>query len=88
MVICEKLNLQKSSVHKLGKKPENPIFGVLELNILMEQLPIRDFSAITASSNSYFTGKKSLVAPDVSYIVFTLPMSPFGPVPLRDSSLT
>ena len=33
VVICEKLNFQKSSVHKLGKKPENPIFGVLELNI-------------------------------------------------------
>ena len=33
VVICEKLNFQKSSVHKLRKKPENPIFGVLELNI-------------------------------------------------------
>ena len=35
-----------------------------------------------------FYGKMSLVVPDVSYIVFTLPMPPFGPVPFRDSSLT
>lgn len=79
MVICEKPNFQKSKVHELGK---------LELNISMERLPIRDFWAITAASNSNFTEKKSLVVLDISYIVFTLPMPPVGPVPSRDSSLT
>ena len=54
----------------------------------MERLPIRDFWAITAASNSNFTENMSLVVPDISYIVFTLPMPPFGPVPSRDSSLT
>ena len=33
VVICEKLNFQKSKVHELGKNPENKIFGILELNI-------------------------------------------------------
>ena len=87
-VICEKLNFQNSKVYELGKNLENRIFGIVELNISMERLPIRDFWAITAASNSYFMEKKSLVVLDISYIVFTLPMPPFGPVPSRDSSLT
>ena len=75
-------------MYELGKNLENRIFGIVELNISMERLPIRDFWAITAASNSNCMEKKSLVVLDISYIVFTLPMPPFGPVPSRDSSLT
>ena len=82
------MKFPESKAYELGKNLENRIFGILELNISMERLPIRDFWAITAASNSYFMEKKSLVVLDISYIVFTLPMPPFGPVPSRDSSLT
>lgn len=57
VVICEKLNFQNSKVYELGKNLENRIFGILELNISMERLPIRDFWAITAAWNSNFTEK-------------------------------
>ena len=88
VVICEKLNFQKSKVYELGKNLENRIFGILELNISMERLPIRDFWAIMLLGTVILRKKKSLVVLDISYIVFTLPMPPFGPVPSRDSSLT
>ena len=81
------MKFPESKAYELGKNLENRIFGILELNISMERLPIRDFWAITAAWNRNFT-EKSLVDLDISYIVFTLPMPPFGPVPSRDSSLT
>ena len=63
VVICEKLNFQNSKVYELGKNLENRIFGIVELNISMKPLPIRDFWAITAASNSNFMEKKVVGCP-------------------------
>ena len=51
------MKFPESKAYELGKNLENRIFGILELNISMERLPIRDFWAITAAWNRNFTEK-------------------------------
>lgn len=51
------MKFPESKAYELGKNLENRIFGILELNISMELLPIRDFWAITAAWNSNLTEK-------------------------------
>ena len=51
------MKFPESKAYELGKNLENRIFGILELNVSMERLPIRDFWAITAAWNSNFTEK-------------------------------